>query len=175
MRSFMAGATMIGHAAAMSAVDRASSAMPAAILPMILAVAGTTRARSRPSVTAICPMLPHSPSVNSSVNTGIPLKAGEGQGRYEPGSVPGHDDPHFGVLLPKPPQDINGLIGSYSAGYPQKNARSGHHANHARTFSRYSSVDSVSSASSSDGSVSSSAASASPNSPSPWSSWVSVR
>ncbi len=71
MRSFMAGAIRSGQSIAIRADVKASSAMPAAILPMMFAVAGATRARSRPSVISMCPMVAWSLLENSSYRTGL--------------------------------------------------------------------------------------------------------
>ena len=58
MRVFMAGATSTGASQASSVVLATSSAMPAAILAMRLAVHGTTRARSAHSESVMCGMEP---------------------------------------------------------------------------------------------------------------------
>ncbi len=52
MRRFMAGATSTGQPNARSVVESASSAIPAAILAITLAVAGTTTASSAKSASS---------------------------------------------------------------------------------------------------------------------------
>jgi len=71
MRSFIAGAMMTGHSAAISAVDRASSAIPADSFPIMFAVAGATRARIKPVGHGNVPHRAPTISLNSSVSTGF--------------------------------------------------------------------------------------------------------
>ena len=66
----MAGATSTGARVAMKRVDRKSSAMPFANLPMMLAVAGATSSRSIVDASAMCSMSALAPGANWSVMTG---------------------------------------------------------------------------------------------------------
>ena len=61
---FIAGATSTGARVAMYSVDRKSSAMPLANLPMMLAVAGATSSRSIVDASAMCSMSALAPGAN---------------------------------------------------------------------------------------------------------------
>ena len=70
MPVFIAGAIITGARVAMTVVESMSSAMPHAILPMMLAVAGAIRKRSARLASAICSTSQVSGRTNVSVATG---------------------------------------------------------------------------------------------------------
>ena len=70
MLTFMAGATSTGAFVAVYRVQSASSAIPRASLPMVLAVAGATSRSSAASARLMCRMSLCSPSAHWSTKTG---------------------------------------------------------------------------------------------------------
>ena len=72
MLVFMAGAKSTGTLVAMTMVVRKSSAMPLAILPMMLAVAGAITSRSARSASEMWPIFEEANKVKISVVTGFP-------------------------------------------------------------------------------------------------------
>jgi hypothetical protein len=75
MFTFMAGARSTGARVARNSVLSASSAIPRANLPIVLAVAGATSRRSAASARLMCWMSLSAPSANWSTNTGWPDSA----------------------------------------------------------------------------------------------------
>ena len=69
MLTFMAGATSTGEVVARNSVLSASSAIPRANLPSVLAVAGATSNRSAASAKLTCRMSPSAPRANWSMKT----------------------------------------------------------------------------------------------------------
>ena len=74
MPVFMAAAMSSGALVANAVVDSISSAMPQAILPMILAVAGAMTNRSASEAKAICSTSQGCSRLNISVQTGFPVR-----------------------------------------------------------------------------------------------------
>jgi hypothetical protein len=80
MFTFMAGATRTGARVASKSVESASSAIPCAILPRTLAVAGATRSSSAASARLMCVMSLSAPRANWSRNTGCRERASKVMG-----------------------------------------------------------------------------------------------
>ena len=72
---FMAGAIMQGQVAASTVDVSASSAMPLAILAIMLAVAGTITSKSASAAVSICTIPQPGPVTNSSCTTAWPVRA----------------------------------------------------------------------------------------------------
>src|SRR5256885_66001 len=106
--TFMAGATSTGTAVARYSVESASSAMPCANFPRMLAVAGATSSRSGPDAVVVGGMA-----------LGAHRMAREGLERHrgdELRRMPRHNDVHVHVALLQLAQHLARLVGVDAAG-----------------------------------------------------------
>ena len=112
----MAGATSTGARVAVYSVDRKSSAIPFANLPMMFAVAGATSSRSIDDASAMCSMSAFAPRSNWSVMTCRRVMASKVTAPDEPRSGMRHHGDDIVAALLQAARDLHGLVGADAAG-----------------------------------------------------------
>ena len=115
MLTFIAGATTTGALVARYSVLSASSAMPRANLPTLLAVAGATSSRSASSARLMCRISPFSPSAHWSWNTGWRESASNVSGVTNCVAARRHHHPHVHAAPLQLAQHLARLVGADAA------------------------------------------------------------
>ena len=100
----------------MYSVESASSAMPRANLPRVLAVAGATSSSSAASARLMCRMSLSPPSAHWSTNTGWCERASKVRGATKRVAASRHHDVHVHAALLQLAQHLAGLVGPDAAG-----------------------------------------------------------